>query len=137
MENVKTTPMRAMGKLWDMDVFTWVNPDTNALLNTLKSFPFKVLWLGSAKEVSAVVSIDESVLNVVETIVTYNATNYGFEEDWLSAIVKGAGTGNLVDALYFVDQYKSPKTVVLFTTSGDEATFALEQFENYVQLMRS
>jgi len=133
----KSSPMRPMGKLWGMDVFTWINPEPGSLLNTLGSFPFKVLWMGGVQEVSTVLSTDDSVLGTLDTVVTYNANVFGLKEDWLGALVNGAGTSSLVDALYFVDYFKAPKTVMLFTSSGEDAVDQLGEFERYVQLMRS
>jgi hypothetical protein len=133
----KSSPMRTMGKLWGMDVFTWINPEPGALLNTLGSFPFKVLWMGGVQEVSTVLSTDDSVLGTLDTVVTYNANIFGLKEDWLGSLVNGAGTSSLVDALYFVDYFKAPKTVMLFTSSGEDAVDLLGEFESYIQLMRS
>ena len=133
----KSSPMRPQGKLWGMDVFTWINPEPGALLNTLESFPFKVLWMGGVEEVSAILSTDESALKVIDTVVTYNANIFGLNEDWLGSLVNGAGTSNLVDALYFVDYFKAPKTVLLFTSSGEQSAERMTDFENYLQLMRS
>ena len=134
---MKSSPMRTMGKLWGMDVFTWINPEPGALLNTLGSFPFKVLWMGGVQEVSTVLSTDDSVLGTLDTVVTYNANIFGLKEDWLGSLVNGAGTSSLVDALYFVDYFKAPKTVMLFTSSGEDAVDLLGEFESYIQLMRS
>lgn len=132
-----SSPMRPQGKLWGMDVFTWVNPEPGALLSTLESFPFKVLWMGGVEEVSTILSTDDSALKVVDTIVTYNTNVFGLKEDWLGSLVNGAGTESLVDALYFVDYFKAPKTVMLFTSSGEEAIDLLGEFETYIKLMRS
>ena len=118
-------------------MFTWINPEAGSLLNTLESFPFKVLWLGGVEEVSAVLSTDDASLKVVDTVVTYNANIFGLKEDWLRSMVNGAGTETLVDALYFVDYFKAPKSVLLFTTSGENSVDQLGEFESYVKLMRS
>jgi hypothetical protein len=133
----KSLPMRPMGKLWGMDVFTWINPESGVLLNTLESSPFKVLWMGGVQEVSKVLSTDDSVLGTLDTVVTYNANVFGLKEDWLGSLVNGAGTSSLVDALYFVDYFKAPKTTMLFTSSGEDADDLLKEFESYIQLMRS
>ena len=53
-EGLKTqgSPMRPLGKLWGMDVFTWLNPNPGLLVNTLQSFAVKIVMLSSNEAVA-------------------------------------------------------------------------------------
>ena len=38
------TTMNSHGKLWGMDVFSWINPNPVVLSATMESFPFPILF---------------------------------------------------------------------------------------------
>jgi hypothetical protein len=131
------SPLRPLGKLWGMDVFTWLNPTPGVLLNTMQSFPFKIVWMAGSDEVNELLNEDISLLNNIDSIVTYDASVFSFKDEWLDGLINCAGTDTVVDAFYFVDHLKAPKKILLFTASGEEVIEKIEKFENFIQLMRS
>ena len=42
----KENSLRALGKMWGMDVFTWIDPYPGSISSTIHAFPFPVIWLG-------------------------------------------------------------------------------------------
>ena len=138
-EGLKTqgSPMRPLGKLWGMDVFTWLNPNPGALMNTMQSFPFKIVWMAGSEEVNGVLNEDVNLLNNIDSIVTYDASVFSFKDEWLDGLINCAGTDTVVDAFYFVDHLKASKKILLFTASGEEVLEKYEKFEDFIKLMRS
>ena len=138
-EGLKTqgSPMRPLGKLWGMDVFTWLNPNPGLLVNTLQSFPFKIVWMAGSEGVKEVLNQDMNLLNNIDSIVTYDASVFSFRDEWLDGLINCAGTDTVVDAFYFVNHLKAPKKILFFTASGEEVLEKVEKFENFIQLMRS
>lgn len=45
LANLQRTSMKAHGKLWGKDFFTWKSPDFNSLANTISSFPYPLTWV--------------------------------------------------------------------------------------------
>lgn len=131
------TPIRPLGKLWGMDVFTWLRPESGALINILESFPFKVTWIGGFEELSTVLEEDATVLNNLEALVVYNSNVFQLKSEWIGAVNTVVGTSDLSDALYFLEQLKSNKRMVLFTASGENSLSLLRQFESFVEQGRN
>lgn len=45
LTNLQRTNMKAHGKLWGKDFFTWETPDTHSLANTISTFPYPTAWV--------------------------------------------------------------------------------------------
>ncbi|MCE2711930.1 MAG: hypothetical protein LW688_05250 [Cryomorphaceae bacterium] len=131
------SPIRPLGKLWGMDVFAWLRPETGALINTLGSFPFKVTWIGGIEELTSVFAEDQTVVRNLEALVVHNSNVFELNSLWIGEVNTAVGTSDLSDALHFLEQLKSNKRMVLFTASGENSLSLLRQFESFVEHRRN
>ncbi len=65
LQKLQTTAMRPHGKLWGLDVFSWLEPDMELLANTIHSFPFQVVWISNKEILEGVVAADPQILSNV------------------------------------------------------------------------
>ncbi|MEY4604971.1 MAG: hypothetical protein RIT43_2263 [Bacteroidota bacterium] len=131
------SPIRPLGKLWGMDVFAWLRPESGSLINTIGSFPFKVIWIGGIEELNTALEEDATVLGNLEALVVYDSNVFQLNSLWIGALNTVVGTSDLPDALCFVEQLKSNKRMLLFTASGENALSSLREFEAFVELKRN
>lgn len=136
LQQMNTTSMRPHGKLWGMDVFSWIHPNPSLVINTLHAFPFRVFWLGNASDIEAALLEDELLLGHIHAVVTYDSNVFKFKDEWLNKIENCAGTGTLSDSFHLLEMFKAPQTVLLFTASGENAENLKQEFENYLNLVR-
>jgi hypothetical protein len=136
LQQMNTTSMRPHGKLWGMDVFSWIHPNPSLVINTLHAFPFRVFWLGNATDIEAALMEDELLLGHVHAAVTYDSNVFKFRDEWLNKIENCAGTAKLSDSFHLLEMFKASQTILLFTASGENAEELKEEFENYLNLVR-
>ncbi len=65
------TSLQSQGKLFGMDVFSWIYPNIDVLNSTLNSFPFEVLWIGNKTEINLVLSENNVLDSRVRTKLIY------------------------------------------------------------------
>jgi hypothetical protein len=137
LQQMNSSSMRSHGKLWGMDVFSWVHPNASLVINTLHAFPFKVIWLGNSEDIAAALKEDDGLLGNLHSVVTYDSNVFLFEDEWLNRIENCAGTADLEHAFQLLNMFKAPQTVLFFTASGEKADEWNEVFENYLKLVKS
>jgi hypothetical protein len=70
--------LRAHGKLKGLDVFTWMQPDQNALINFIESIPSGIIWVGNPTEIEAVLSVHPQLMNKFQSILSFGENRTGF-----------------------------------------------------------
>lgn len=70
--------LRAHGKLKGLDVFTWMQPEQNALINFIESIPSGIIWVGNPAEIEAVLSVKPELMNKIQSILSFGENRTGF-----------------------------------------------------------
>lgn len=70
--------LRAHGKLKGLDVFTWMQPEQNALINFIESIPSGIIWVGNPAEIEAVLSVNPELMNKIQSILSFGENRTGF-----------------------------------------------------------
>ena len=70
--------LRAHGKLKGLDVFTWMQPEQNALINFIESIPSGIIWVGNPTEIEAVLSAHPQLMNKFQSILSFGENRTGF-----------------------------------------------------------
>jgi hypothetical protein len=70
--------IRAHGKLKGMDVFSWMQPDQQALANFMTAMPSSILWVANPAEIEAVLTDHPEILNKFQCILSYGENRTGF-----------------------------------------------------------
>ncbi|MCF8416171.1 MAG: hypothetical protein K9G40_07995 [Crocinitomicaceae bacterium] len=136
LQNHADAVLRPLGKLWGMDVFSWSNPFLGELANTIHSFPFQVIWIGSADEVKKTLGMDNSLCSNLNAVIVHNASIFGLEREWICNIKNCAGVVSVQEAMEMLKAFKESKKVLLFTSSGEDALANRQDFETYVKMVQ-
>jgi len=116
------TSLQPKGKLFGMDVFSWVYPNIEVLNLTLSAFPFPVLWLGNEAEISALKSLNsEWEINILSCLV-YN------EDSDLE--------NQLQNQLAQIKEKSFKPGILLFTSSDGNTENAVRQFNEFLNLVQ-
>ena len=70
--------LRAHGKLKGLDVFTWMQPEQNALINFIESIPSGIIWVGNPTEIEAVLSVHPQLMNKFQSVLSFGENRTGF-----------------------------------------------------------
>lgn len=136
LRNHEEGSLRPLGKMWGMDVFTWVNPYAGMVSNTIHSFPFPVVWIGNSVDVLNTIFEDETLCSNLHAIVLSDASILELNDKIIKEVSNCAGTNSVLEALEMVKVFRSPQKVLLFTSSGENAFQQKEEFENYVKMVQ-
>jgi hypothetical protein len=74
----KGAGLRAHGKLKGLDVFTWMQPEQNTLINFIESIPSGIIWVGNPMEIEAVLSVNPQLMNKFQSILSFGENRTGF-----------------------------------------------------------
>lgn len=136
LRNHEEGSLRPLGKMWGMDVFTWVNPYPGMVSNTIHSFPFPVVWIGNSTDVFNTINEDETLCSNLHAIVLSDASILDLNATIVDNVHNCAGTNSVLEAIEMVKVFRSQQKVLLFTSSGENAFKNKEEFENYVKLVQ-
>jgi hypothetical protein len=128
--------LRPLGKMWGMDVFTWVNPYPGMVSNTIHSFPFTVVWIGNSSDVLNTICEDETLCSNLHAIVLSDASILDLNARIVDNVRNCAGTNSVLESIEMVKVFRSQQKVLLFTSSGIDAIERKTEFENYVKLVQ-
>jgi hypothetical protein len=126
--------LRALGKMWGMDVFTWVDPYPGSISSTIHAFPFSVIWLAKKEDVMSTFLEDDSIVDQISAVVLYDTNAFSFEGHWLDKVSNVAGTGSVQEGIELIKSLKAPQTILLFSTSGSYKNEHRTDFETYVKM---
>jgi hypothetical protein len=122
--------LRAHGKLKGLDVFTWMQPEQNALINFFESIPSGIIWVGNPTEIEAVLSIHSQLTNKFQSILSFgeNRTGFMLENEFLDIqeVLNG-----------LMSELTSTGTLLFTCTDSDSEYVALKiaAYLNLVQLI--
>ena len=123
--------MRAHGKLKGMDVFSWMQPDQQALVNFMTAIPTSILWVANPAEIEAVLTDHpDEILNKFQGILSYgeNRTGFMLENEFDNIEV-------VLNAL--MSELKTNGTLLFTCTENDSeyVSMKINAFLNLVQLI--
>jgi len=133
LEEVKTNhSLCPHGKVAGMDVFSWVNPEAEALNAMIASMPYKVIWAATAKQAQELWELNGDALRNIETLVVYDSGQV-YTEKWFSAFhnvlcIKGAD-----HALFLLEKVRKTQRTFLWTLPKDNWTDIKADLENHLQ----
>lgn len=134
LEQMKFGSMRAHGKLWGMDVFSWPNPELDQLAHTVHSFPFQVIWIGSGELILDSLKQHPEIVGNLKSVIAHNAPAMALRNEELIVIPEVVGTLSVEDALEMLRGVQATRTILLFTADGAEWEPTQEVFNRFLEL---
>lgn len=128
--NVKPThtSLQPKGKLFGMDVFLWVFPGERELASTLNSFPFPVLWIGNATEISSVVAEQPDIRERIQKVIVL-----GNEKTDTIEHVKAE---QMEDVLSQIKEWTFKPGILLFTSTDSDTEHNVHVFNQYLDIAK-
>jgi hypothetical protein len=123
--------MQSHGKLWGMDVFSWLNPKPAVLSATMDSFPFPIFWISSFPERNEVMDLNIALTNkihfslILDDYTLVDATSSGVEI---------ASVSNLNEAFDQIRRLKIKPSILLFTYSKSDWEYQKKCFNDYLSM---
>jgi hypothetical protein len=112
------TSLQSQGKLFGMDVFSWIYPNIDVLNSTLNSFPFEVLWIGNKTEINLVLSENNVLDSRVRTKLIYS------DGKELNEILKS------------ITESAFKPGILLFTSTDTDSEYYYNLFKEYLALVQ-
>ncbi len=112
------TSLQSQGKLFGMDVFSWIYPNIEVLNSTLNSFPFEVLWIGNKTEINLILSENNVLDSRVRTKLVYSDGK------------------ELNDILKSITELSFKPGILLFTSTDTDSEYYFNLFKEYLALVQ-
>jgi hypothetical protein len=135
LSRINQTALRSHGKLWGMDVFSWIHPNMSTIGTTINSFPFSVRWVGNAHDLIHALEAQPELTEKLSAALVFDNTVFALKNEHLNNIENCVGTGSVQEALRMVKIAAQPQSILLFTASGEGAEEAKIEFENTLNLL--
>jgi hypothetical protein len=136
LSRINQTALRSHGKLWGMDVFSWIHPNMSTIGTTVNSFPFSVSWVGNAHDLMSTLDQQPELTKKLSAALIYDNSVFAFRDEHLHSIKNCVGTGSVEEALRMAKIAAQPQSVLLFTASGNGAEEAKIDFENTLNVLQ-
>lgn len=129
LEQVVHGSIRPHGKLWGMDVFSWNNPDVDAMTSTVHAFPFPVIWLTSAGFLTEAVDFDATILSNIHAVISYDKipSDTGKFQNLIT-------TNDVETAFQNMSEFRLKRGVILFCYSGADSEYYKNAFKAYLAI---
>ena len=134
LRKMNQTSIRPHGKLWGMDVFSWNQPSTELLVNTIHTFPFPLVWVGNYETINDTLKRDESLIANLDTILFHDSSKLRLSINHWLEIKNMASVRDINDALRLLPSFKRKHSVLLFTTDGANWEDTKERIEDFIKL---
>jgi hypothetical protein len=115
---INETSLQSHGKLFGMDVFSWIYPNIEVLNSTLNSFPFQVLWIGNQTEINLLLSENNVLDSRIRKKLIYGNSN------------------DLVNVLKSIAEFSFKPGILLFTSTDADKDYNLTIFKEYLSLVQ-
>lgn len=133
LEHAERMSLRPLGKLWGMDVFTWMDPLVDELVSTLPTFPFPVSFFAPSELIKDLVHHDESVLASINWIAQYDNAQMLIPSTIAKQIPLISATQSIEDAFMLLSKNVAERRIVLFTVQGQSKLEHLSKIEHFVK----
>jgi hypothetical protein len=122
------TTMQSHGKLWGMDVFSWINPKPAVLAATMDSFPFPIFWISSSPERNEVLELNVDLNAKVHFSIIVESENL------LNGSNNIVSVTTLNEAFDQINSLKIKPSILLFTYSKSDWEFQKNRFSDYLSM---
>ena len=136
LSRINQSSLRSHGKLWGMDVFSWINPNMSTIGTTIDSFPFSVRWVGNAHDLTAALESQPELMNKLSAAFLFDNSTFSLKNEFLLGIENCVGTTSVEEALRMTKIAAKPQSILLFTASGDNAEDAKNEFDRTLNLLQ-
>jgi hypothetical protein len=133
---INQTALRSHGKLWGMDVFSWIHPNISSIGVTINSFPFSVTWVGNALDLTNALETQTDLTEKLSAVLMFDSTVFNLKNEHLNHIENCVGTGSVSESIRMVKFVAKPQSILLFTASGAGAEDAKIEFENTLKVLQ-
>ena len=123
--------MLSHGKLWGMDVFSWVNPKPSVLSATMDSFPFPIFWISSSLERKEVLEVNIELNAKIHFSVLLDSDN---STNDLLVLNNGVVVSTLNEAFDQINSLKIKPSILLFTYSKSDWEYQKNRFNDYLSM---
>ena len=123
--------MQSHGKLWGMDVFSWVNPKPAVLSATMDSFPFPIFWISSSLERNEVLKVNIELNAKIHFSVLLDSDN---STNNLLVLNNGVVVSTLNEAFDQINSLKIKPSILLFTYSKSDWEYQKNRFNDYLSM---
>ena len=128
--------MRAHGKIVGMDTFSWINPNIDQLTSVLSSFPFRIIWIATQKQLRHCLDIQPSISKNIETVIIHDTNISDLNEEEFFNIKNIITVSNTKEALQLINTVRKGKCAFLYSTEGNNAKQDKEEFEQFIARFR-
>ena len=122
--------MQSHGKLWGIDVFSWINPKPAVLAATMESFPFPIIWMSSLAEKEPVLLTNPILLDKIHFAIEINSD--GSQDD--NGLINHSNVNSVSEAFTVIQQIKIKPSILLFTYANSDWEYQKNRFIDYLSL---
>lgn len=122
------TSLQPKGKLFGMDVFLWVFPGEKELASTIQSFPFPVLWIGNATEISSVVNENPDIRERIQKVIVLG--------DEKTQTMNAVQAEQMEDVLTQIKEWSFKPGILLFTSTDSDTEHNVHVFNQYLEIAK-
>lgn len=124
--------MQAHGKVLGMDSFSWCDPNFEALITAIKTFPFPVIWIAKHEQVRCALTYYPEVAEVLESVVIYDQANVRFKDQVHQIMNNLIALGSVEEGLRVLPAMIGQKNVMLFTTDQNTDSPEFAYFKSFI-----
>ncbi|HLU86750.1 MAG TPA: hypothetical protein VKZ44_03275 [Taishania sp.] len=133
LKSLQSSQLRAHGKLWGLDVFSWQNPTVELLASTIHSFPFHVNLIGNTSLLFELLTHDKTVSTNLNMLLCYqNEHKIAIESN--TSHVSFFESNDVQELFKKVYEIRSTKAIVLFCSDGIDSEYLQNAFNNYLSI---
>lgn len=136
LSRINQTSLRSHGKLWGMDVFSWIHPNLSTIGTTIQSFPFSVRWVSNAKDLLFTLENQPELVEKLSAALIYDDSVFTLKNEHLHGIENCVGTTRVEEAMRMLKVTAEVQSIVLFTASGENAEEAKSEFEHILNVLQ-
>lgn len=129
LTNLQRTNMKAHGKLWGKDFFTWEHPDTHSLANTISTFPYPMAWVTDRRSFELMQLDHPALLQELHCILVLDNTQEELKTDQLLVEILDSSA----DVFDKIKDIHIEKFIVLISASAE----SWPQFENLIEVIKN
>lgn len=123
--------MQSHGKLWGMDVFSWINPKPAVLAATMDSFPFPIFWISSSLERNEVLEVNVELMAKIHFSIIVDSENL------LNGSNNIVSVTTLKEAFDQINSLKIKPSILLFTYSKSDWEYQKNRFSDYLSMAQA
>ena len=128
--------MNAHGKILGMDTFSWINPQIDALASAIKSFPFKVIWIGDSQQIEKCLSVFPDSIKAIDTVIIQDKAELNLDKNSFWNVSNIFCLNHPKESLNLLKTVKKEKSIFLYTTGGHNASENKATFNEFISLFK-